>query len=545
MRKIKLNTKTILAVFVITLTIIIVQSCMKDNFDFNKLSTKVQVNPNFAVPLINSSLTLRDIVQDYDKNELFVEDATGFLYLMYEKQIYSSDGINIFTIPTQSFTETYVAPTNINLSGGGSYSYTDSTVEDFGVNNSARIDSVKLKSAQLSIAITSSQTLNGTVEVTFPTITKNGVAYSKTFTFGSGAQTFNDLNDYIVDLTKDTPNYNRLPINYTINLNSSNASFLAGQTMFTAIVTIDSVKYNIVYGFLGQQTITTPQDSVHIDIFNHAFTGNLFFKDPKFKFEINNSFGLPLQFQFDTFKTYTVATNTYNYFQFPTQYSPLNVNYPSMSEQYQSKVTYVTLDTLSFPEIRNLIQTNPKYITFGVTSQLNPTDPGTNNNFITDTSKFSVDLKVELPLWGHASYFVLQDTFDLNLQDMFDNTDEISWVNFRFNIDNGMPTEVGTQVYFTDSLYNIIDSVFTPDNMQIIESAVLDGAGKVAQATHKTTDVKYTKDRIDNLKDVKYVFVRGYIHTTDKAARLVRFYSDYDFRLKFGIQAEGKATMHF
>lgn len=537
----KLNTKSIFSMLLLALTIVVVQSCIKDNFDFDKLSTQIQVNPNVAGALVNSRLTLRDVVQDYDKNELFVEDATGFLYLMYQKRIYSSEGINIFTLPTQTYTETYVAPVPIDLNTT-TYSYTDTTVEDFAVNNSARIDSIILKSAQLSIAITSSQTLNGTVKVTFPTIKKNGVAYTKTFTFGSGAQIFNDLDGYTVDLTTDNPSYNRLPIYYTINLNNSTASFLTGETVFSAAVSLDSIKYKYVFGFLGQQTVNIPKDSVHIDIFDHAFTGNLFFMDPKFKFEINNSFGLPLQFLFDTFKTYTVATNTYADFQFPIQYTPLNVNYPSINELNQSKVTNITLDTLSFPDIRNLIEKNPKYITFGVTGVLNPTDPGTNTNFITDTSKFSVDLKVELPLWGHASYFVLQDTFNLDLSDVFKSADEITWVNFRFNIDNGMPTEVGTQVYFTDSLYNIIDSVFTPDNMQIIESGILDGAGKVVQATHKTTDVKYTKDRIDNLKNVKYVFVRGYIHTTDKASRLVRFYSNYDFRLKFGVQAEGKTT---
>lgn len=536
-----INLSKLTAIIFIIFT---VQSCIKDNFDFDKLSHKVELNPNIAVPIVNSSLTLRDVVQDYDKNELFEEDANGFLYLMYQQQIYSSDGTNIFSIPSQNITESYLAPSNINLTTG-TYSYTDSTVQDFSVNNSARIDSIILNSAQLSFSISSSQTLNGTITLILPTVKKNGIPYAKTVDFSSGIGNYNDLDGYKIDLTKDSPNYNKLPVYYTINLNNSPATFLTGDEMFSATVSIDSINYKTVYGFLGQQTVAIPDDSVHIDIFDHAFQGNLFFKDPKFKFQIKNSFGIPLQFQFDTFRTYTVASQTYEYFQFPIQYSPLNVNYPSISQIGQSKETYVTLDTLSFPEIRNLIETNPKYIKFGVTSMFNITDPGTNNNFIMDTSKFSVDLKVELPLWGHASYFVLQDTFDLDMSDVFKNTDEIDWINFRLNIDNGMPTEVGTQVYFCDSLYNVIDSLFDPNNMQIIESGVLDAAGKVVQSTHKTTDVKYTKERIDPLENCKYIFVRGYLHTTDKASRLVRFYSNYDIRVKFGIQAEGKLTTNF
>ncbi|PIX36635.1 MAG: hypothetical protein COZ59_00020, partial [Bacteroidetes bacterium CG_4_8_14_3_um_filter_31_14] len=63
--------------FVIALTW--TTSCYKDKLDFSKLSTNIDWNPNFAVPAVHSSLTIRDVLRDYDTTNLFVEDQTGFL----------------------------------------------------------------------------------------------------------------------------------------------------------------------------------------------------------------------------------------------------------------------------------------------------------------------------------------------------------------------------------------------------------------------------------------------------------------------------------
>ena len=517
---------------------LIAQSCIKDNFDMDKLSTDVIFNPNIAVPLVNSKLTLRDIVRDWDENELFEEDASGFLYLMYSKRIFSKTAKDVVRIPTQSFTNSYIAPTNIDLNSVP-YSYTDNTVEDFSVNNSSRLETINIKSAQLSISITSSQTLNGTVELIFPSIKKNGTTYSKIIDISTGGGTYNDLNDYEVDLTTDNPAYNKLPINYVIELNNSAASFNAGDEMFAATITLDSIEYKSIIGFIGQDVINVPSDSVHVDIFDKAFDGDIFFMDPKFKVFINNSFGIPMRFEFDSFRLYNAVNQSYADHQFPVAHNPLTIDYPALSNMGTSKATNFVMDTLSFPSIRDVISYNPKYIIFGVNGEINPTDPGTNDNFVLDTSRFDVDLKVELPLWGHAKYFVLQDTFDLDMGEFYEDIDSLEWMLFRINADNAMPVEVGIQIYFVDSMYSVVDSLYDDGQMRFLESGVIDGSGKVVQPTNKISDFRFTSERLSGLQDVRYIFTRGYINTTDEATKLVRFYGENYLNLKLGVQAQG------
>ena len=534
-----MKNKIIVISIITAITIgFITQSCVKDSFDFDKLSTDMVFNPNIAVPLINSKLTLRDLVRDWDDNELFEEDSTGFLYLMYSKHIFSKTAKDVVKIPTQSFTNSYIAPTNIDLNSV-TYTYTDNTIEDFSVNNSSRLETIIIKSALLSINITSSQNLNGTVELEFPSIKKNGTSYTKIINLSTGGDTtYNDLNEYTIDLTTDNPAYNKLPVNYNINLTNSNASFNTGDEMFAATISLNNIEYKTIIGFIGQDIISIPSDSVHLDIFDKAFDGDIFFMDPKFKIFINNSFGIPMQFEFDSFKLYNAVNETYANYQFPIAHNPLTIDYPTLSNIGTSRATNFVMDTLSFPAIRDIISYNPKFIIFGVDGKINPTDPGTNDNFVLDTSKFDVNLKIELPIWGRAKYFVLQDTFDLDMSNFYQDIDSLEWMLFRINADNAMPLEVGIQIYFVDQEFSIIDSLYDNGQMNILESGVIDGSGKVVQPTNKISDFKFSSERLSGLHDVRYIFTRGYINTTDEATKLVRFYEGNYVSFKMGVQAQ-------
>ena len=101
-----------------------------------------------------------------------------------------------------------------------------------------------------------------------------------------------------------------------------------------------------------------------------------------------------------------------------------------------------------------------------------------------------------------------------------------------------MPTEVEVQIYFADSLYNIVDSAFTTTTRQVIASGILDVDGKVISKTHKFTELLFDRPRLDNMKDVKWIFLRGYICTTNNTTQNVRFYSDYSIDMKIGLQAK-------
>jgi hypothetical protein len=528
-------------------------SCYKDKFDLDKLSTDIKWNPNVAVPVIHSSLSIRDLLQDYDTNEVFIYDQTGFLYLMYHKQVFSIPASDYITLPDQNFSDNFVG--NDFLSQGFPATYSSKTITKNYTHTlvvgspSDAFDSLVVKSGTFTLNVNSTFLHAGSLLITFPFIKKNGVPYSKTVTVNlddgtfTYTNSFNDLTGYTIDFTN--PTFNQIPVILSLTLNRTTGHVVTAAHQANVSISFSGMQYSILYGDIGQRSIPIQEDTVNIKLFNSTINGQIYFMDPKFRLYIHNSFGVPLQANFNDFKIWSNATNSFNTFTFPSAYNPLMITAP-ISPNLPPTLTTVQLDTTNFPTISTIVSEFPRYVYLQTTATSNPPSMP-QYNFIKDTSKFSVDLEVELPLWGRASWWVLQDTLDFDFSKYYKDSvvdlDNIEWVKFHININNGLPTEAGVQLFFTDSLYNVKDTIFSPQNMQVVESGVLGQNGKVVAATRKITDVIYTSSRLSHLTDVKKVLVRGYVKTSNAGSTNVRFYEDYALDVKVGLQVQAKINI--
>lgn len=524
--------------------ILFLTSCVKDYFDFDKLSNHVDWNPNMAAPAVHSKLTLRDLLQDYDVQHLFVEDTSHFLYLIYNKQVFSLPAAQYVQIPNQSLTQSFSA--NDFTSQG--FPATSSVVVNKTISYTLQIqlptdaiDSMIFKSGNFQLNFNSTFKHTGLLTVTFPTIRKNGLPYSKTVNINTSngfnySNTFNDLVDYQFT----TPTSNQLVCEVSLALtNAGNPVLPTDQAQVNMSFT--DLNYKLIYGYFGNRIIPVQEDTVNVEIFNNALNGQLYFMDPKIKFHLYNSFGVPLGADFTDFKIYSSSDQSYHPYSIPSQFNPLIVNAPTVAGDF--RMTNIQLDTTNFPVIRDIIYNNPRYFYLKTAAMMNPPSTG-QYNFLTDTSRFAVNLEVELPLWGRSTKWVLQDTAEFDFSEYYkDSTvdlNNIEYVRFNINMLNAMPTEAGVQLYFTDSLYHVIDSMFTPQNMEIIQSGVVSGYGKVIQPTRKNTLVTYTGNRLAGLLDVKKILIRGYVNTYNHGTTNVRFYSDNYLDVKLGVQVQAK-----
>lgn len=501
-----------------------------------------------AVPAVHSNLTIRDILRDYDTTNLFVEDATGFLYLMYHKQVFSLPASDYITLPDQAFSDNF---TGTEFIAQGFPASSPATVTknftqllSFQLPND-NFDSLIFKNGTLTLNCTSTFLHTGLLTITFPTVRKNGLPYSKTINISTStgtftySQSFYDLANYNADFTN--PGFNQLPVDLSLTLVNSGNTVSAGNQV-TIDMSFNTLQYKVIYGNIGQRNIPIQEDTVNVELFNNTMQGNVYFMDPKFRLFIKNSFGVPFNATFSDFKIYSSVSNTYVTYSFPVAYNPLLISAP-LNMGDQPVTTMIQLDTANFLPIRTIVSENPRYVHVTTNAQSNPAG-STQYNFIQDTSRLAVDLEVELPLWGRASWWIMQDTLDFNFSDYYKpgtvDLHNVDWVKFHLNILNGMPTEAGVQIYLTDSLYNVIDTIFTPQNMEIIASGILGGSGKVIAPTRKISDVMYYGSRLANLQNVKKALVRGYVHTTNIGATIVRFYSDYAIDVKMGVQVQAK-----
>ena len=116
-----------------------------------------------------------------------------------------------------------------------------------------------------------------------------------------------------------------------------------------------------------------------------------------------------------------------------------------------------------------------------------------------------------------------------------DDINEIKRLIFRIILTNGFPVEIENQIYFTDENYNYLDSMFT--NTQLITGATdTDGDGKVNPVENAPLDIEFTKDKVQNIENAKYLITRGRINTTNSENQeSVKFYVDYLFDAKLGV----------
>ena len=514
--------------------------CVKDYFDTDKLSTNVDWDPNFAVPISKGSLTVRDIVQDYDYNHLIEEDGTGFLTLVYRKRVFSAKAEDILMFPDQSFTESYVKD---DIDHYGQPPIEKNNVSyPFQVSGSQYLDSMYLKTLVMTIHVESSFKHTGTLEITFPGLTLDGTPFKTTFTIDdstgnySSTVLFNNFANYKLDLSGLGTDSNKIFINYALVLDSSGTPVSDGESCDISI-DFKNIAYRIVYGYLGNDTITINPDTLHIDVFDHAFNGSVYFKNPYVEIAIDNSYGLPIDMDFDTLSIYSVIDDN-NVYLYP---GIIRIKAPDLTEIGQTKRTVYRVDTNNYPTIREMVHHAPKYIFFGVKGYINP-DGHTNANFALDTSKFNVSVNLNLPLWGYASYFTLQDTMEANFSGAEQIINSTEWVNMRLIIDNGMPTDIFVQVYFDDSNGVCIDSLYhDKDAGQVVETGVLGAGYKVVSPTRKINDIRMTQAQMKKLLATKSVRFRAYARTTDlEHSQLVKFYSYYTIDFKLGIQVQGQ-----
>ncbi|MCX7863284.1 MAG: hypothetical protein N2449_09860 [Bacteroidales bacterium] len=534
-------------IFISVISTIVFSGCVKDYFEFDKLSNQINWNPNMAVPAIHSRLTLRDLIQDYDNQHLFVEDSTYFLYLVYNKQVFSLPAINYVSLPDQNFPSQQFTGSEYISQGFPNSQTTTSVTKNINLLLSLQqpndvFDSLIFKDGTFTLNVTSSFLHNGLLTITFPTIRKNNLPYSKTVTLDASGSfaytnTFNDLTDYKAIM----PTANQLACEIVLTLTKTGNNAVLPTHEAQVSFSFNGIHYKIIFGNFGNRIIPVQEDTVNVEIFNNSLGGQLYFVNPKIKIHLYNSFGVPLGAAFTSFRIYSSSDQNYHPYNLPPNYNPIVIQAPNYGEHY--KITSIVLDTSNFPQIRNIIFNNPRYVYLQTNTMMNP--PFTAQyNYLTDTSRFAVNLEVELPLWGRSTQWIIQDTVPFDFAEFYkDSTvdlDNIEFVKLQFNIVNAMPTEAKVQIYLTDTLYNIIDSVFTPQNMMILQSGVINSQGKVISPTKKNTQVTYTGNQLAHLTNVKKALLRAYINTTNNGNTNVRFYSNNYIDIKAGIQVQAK-----
>ncbi len=507
-----------------------VSSCIKEKVNLSNIGIIYQ--SELKAPVAYGSWSITDLlnaanssgyIKQYPDSSLYFEDITN---------IYTQTANNIITLPNQAFNESF---SSFPLPNGGVIKFTANTDYPCAFFNGAILDTINFSGGMLTFNITSTLTDTGSIIITLPTLTKGGIPFRETFVINHAqisGNTSNNISGYSLRDTTIGGIPNQIPVNYNINLGGSNIPNIA--------IGLNNLTYQSMYGYMGQYTIIDTAGNFEFNFFNNLSNTNIVLADPRFHLYFANSFGIPVSATL--LNVYTLSTKTGNKVNltFNASVNPVNVPYPKTITQ--TAFDTLLIDTTNCPNLSQSLAIYPQYMYYGISATTNPT--GKPHNFVSDTSRLSVNLGIELPLNLKAGLYATADTLGFSPLSQFADTTDIQQVIIKCVFINGMPFDLNTQVILCDSVNGIfihLDTIINFSKLPNVGSASIN-AGKVTSPYESTISINYSNHaRILKLKKVNCAIINSKFSTTDNGQKFVKFYSYY--RLKFYLRADVKVQI--
>lgn len=535
------------------------ESCIKDEYDFSKTSVS-NWDPEVAFPLVNSNLTIHEILNNSDKNGNITVDGDGFCTLVYRGALFSARAKDFITIPNQTFPATSKTLSasdvaNFNaLPAGSQYSVTNSqTVALTNLPNSNtstpfQIENITLKGGTtFSFNMSSDFPNNAQIKIDVPDLkSPSGVAFSQIVLVNyTGSTPVNvtesfDLGGYTLTLNNGG-NMNQFAVNYTITLTKASGSPVTSGNSISMQQGFNNIGFAKLNGYVGQLSIAPNADTVAISLFGNASpgVGTFSLKDPSFKAIFTNYLGVNVGASFNQLDGYTDGVS-YSSDLLGTTFFTTNTpdvlipNSPSFGTAGTSDITLTNSNTDG--KIFDFINKKPKNVIYKVDAITNYGTSGYVSNFFSDTSLFKVDFDINMPLYGSAKDFELIDTTDFQLDE--NSLKDLKSLTLKTYMENGFPIDMYVGLVFVDSLYREIYE-FIPNGTLLIQGANVDATtGKVVSKNVARNEFILDDDHINNLFNAKKVLIKAKAATSSNGGLNVKIYDFYKINVRIGLKIQ-------
>ena len=226
-------------------------------------------------------------------------------------------------------------------------------------------------------------------------------------------------------------------------------------------------------------------------------------------------------------KTYDFLTNTYS----------LRVRTP----RFRGETTH-TLDTIRIN--REALFSNDGSLDFSAYATLRK-----GRFFIDEHAHYGVHAHLEFPLDLTVERFRYADTLDfpsLGAIDSSLDSEDWSWLQsllLRCEFVNGLPLELGVQLYFMDSNYRVLDSLFT--DRSLLQGAVVDPlTGLVKEPVRAPAKfITFDRERVRLLARCRYMLLDADAVSTGNQRVLLS--ADQKLRVRIGARVNAKGSRKF
>lgn len=543
------NSTKALALCMLAGVFLTFNSCTEDYFDLDRIKDDPFTwTPDLAFPLVFSTLNADDIITNVDTTNIYQVDADNFVTLIYRSVIFSQTINDYFSIPDPlafQDTESLDAGEIAQWNATGSVIANFTGIHSFAINApaGAELEEFVFQSGSLSINCSGDMGNGGSVTVTYPDLTLNGVPLTQIVSLDNSqnGSSSADISGYTLDLNNNGAN--SLAVNYTLTVNNTGGGSPLPTDEFDVTTTITNGTMASATGDFGQFDIGISPNNVDIDILDNQQEGEIIFTDPRLRITIENSIGADIGGTINQLRAQEGADFIdVDYTGVTTQ----NFTIPGAAFLGDTSVTewYFTgannVDPGANSNIDQVINSNYQDLHYDLSALANP-GVGPFSNFATSTSAVEVTADVELPFWGTAENFTIRDTLDFPVAEAEDFQDNILEALLRVNTLNGFPVDGILKLYLTDSLYNVTDSLLA-DGEFLVRSGDVDGNGRVLNSVNTNNDIQLDTTRIETVFSAKYIILDAIMNSTYNGTTPIRIYNDYELQVRLGFRVKLSAS---
>ena len=543
-------------ILAMSLMAIAVYSCV-DDWDMKDASFGMVWNPKLAFTIGTTTFKLADIIHKLDTAALTYTDKEGLIYLIYEKNLPTFSAELQITLPTQNNID-FVFPITGVIPASGVLTATIPMPDiDINFNADQEINSMVLKEMIVNLTGTSTFTNDGELIVEFPNIVNiPKPSYSDTFNIPKNSSISetrpNKADGYIINFKTTSIGKSSMPINLTFSLKGNPGDIISAGQKITLTMTVVSLKYHKMVGYIGKYSLLDESGSLNFPALNQFIAKGIQFYNPKLYIYTQNSYSLPVQLYLDKMALHSTISNTVDsvhFFNSPKIVNPDSINYPIFNDPIK-----VALDTLIYSKVNprttdafDFFYKAPDSLSYRVTLTSNPNGKTTVNTLY-DTSSVKTKIRVELPLWFKSDAFgdTTSMAFDLGISSSDTaKSNTVKSMLFRTITENSLPVDLRLQVYFMDSVNNVLDSLYK-DNSNLVASGKVGASDLVIAPTKSVKDVKFNSNQLKSIEKTKKLFIKVSLKTGvfgPPSTGYVKFLSSSYLKLSFACQFEIKTKL--
>lgn len=513
------------------------------NFDYFKDAKfgNLTWNTSLAVPIGEISYSIEKLFEEFSSAETSMStNSENIVTLSYNQKLQSQTASAFLPVLNQKFSGGLNSGVNIRNNGISREIKLNKTFEySLSQRKAEEFDSIFFSGGNLNFELSSTFDAELDFSMTFRSLrrktSRNPLKISGTFnTTNKRFERNYILSSFDGIFTKDknggtTTNTVLVDLEYTIKVTPTTEVRSTDQIKFN--IAWKNAKFKTAFGNVGILSLDVKRQEIALDFFKDFNATGIRFAEPVFSFIFDNSFGFPLGGDFTEISSIGSKDEVVR-IKGKAVNSPFIIAAPGTDNI--GKVVKSTLEmNAANSNIADMLAIQPRKVIIGVKVASNPASGPKHYNFVDTNSLLDVSVNVDIPLIMNVKNLKVKQLIDFNYGKDLKRSNQLL---LRVVAENQLP--LGG--YITLEFLNAQDKVIhTVSERPVFEGAPVGKDGRTTELKTTTANMEFTNEQIRIIEQATQIRVVARLATKDaESGKAVKFFSDYELKLKLAAQAD-------